>query len=155
MLRYLCLLFPAILAVTQHYTHPGSWPHPHRQQGVLLGPVVTWMNLAWLLLPHPAVHGCSGALGARVTPGKLCHGKALLAAPACAHSCAVTAALFWAVISSFSCRLFPMEGWLSIVGTTLPIPNPSHGTAGCSGKHLVRADCVSQPELVTMSTLKR
>lgn len=68
---------------------------------MILRPVVIWMNLAWLLLPHPAVHGCSGALGARVTPGKLCHGKALLAAPACAGSCTVGAVLFWAVISSF------------------------------------------------------
>lgn len=43
----------------------------------------------------------------------------------------------------------------STVGTALPIPDPSHGAAGCSGGHLVRAACVSQPELVTMSTLKQ
>lgn len=36
------------------------------------------MSLAWLLLPHPAVHGCSGAVGARVTAGEPCHGEALL-----------------------------------------------------------------------------
>lgn len=43
----------------------------------------------------------------------------------------------------------------STVGTALPIPNPNHGAAGCSGKHLVRAAFVSQHDLLTVSTLKQ
>lgn len=41
----------------------------------------------------------------------------------------------------------------STVGTALPIPTPNHGAAGCFGKHLARAACVSHPELLTVSTL--
>lgn len=108
----------------------------------------------WLLLPHPAAHGCSGAVGARVTPGKPCHGEALLwqhqfvPVPAAALGCY---------------QLLPLpavsHGGLvvtsSTVGTALPIPTPSPGAAGHSGKHLVKAACVSQPELMTMSTFKQ
>lgn len=81
----------------------------------------------------------------------------VVAAPVCAGSSAVTAA-------ALGCyQLLPLpavsHGGLvvasSTVGTALPIPTPSHGAAGHSRKHLVKAACVSQPELVSMSTLKQ
>lgn len=66
----------------------------------------------WLLLPHPAAHGCSGATGARVTPGKPCHGEALLWQHQFVLVPVLLQQLLWAVISSFPCQLFPMVAWL-------------------------------------------
>lgn len=110
MLRYPCLLFPAIPAVTQHYTHPGSQPHPGRQQQVILGPVVDLDQPGVAAVPSSRVfrgHGSQGHPREAVSwPGPV------VAAQLVPVSCAVTAALFWAVISSFPCQLFPVVAWL-------------------------------------------
>ncbi|KAF2987067.1 hypothetical protein EK904_010505 [Melospiza melodia maxima] len=94
----------------------------------------------------------------RVTPGEPCHGQALLWQHQFVLVPVLLQQLLWASISSFPCQLFSHGGLVvasSTVGTALPIPAPSHGAAGHSGRHLLRAACVWQPELVPMSTLRQ
>lgn len=106
-------LFPAILAVTQHYTHPGSRPHLSRQQRVILGPVVD--------LDEPGVAAALSSSCTRVFRSRWSQGHRreavswrgpVVAATVRAGSCAVTAALVWAVISSCPCQPFPLAAWL-------------------------------------------
>lgn len=133
------------MAVTQHYTHPGSQPHLGRQQRVTLGPVVD--------LDEPGVaaalsSSCTQLFRSRGSQGHprgaMSWPGPVVAAPVCAGSCAVGAA----VLGCYQLLPLPAvsHGGLvvasSTVGTALPIPTPSHGAAGHSGKHLLRAACV-------------